>query len=197
MIRYKKIKNNLVHNTAIINWKNLIIGKGNKIGPYVIIGNDAQHPKNKSFGKIIIGNNNTFNEFTNVHLPTKLKKKTIIGNKNYFMNSCTVDHDCLIEDNIIISSNCILGGNVILMKNSQLGIRTTIHQNQTIGSYSMIGMNSIITKKTNVKPGYVFFGKPARLIKKNIIGLKRNKITNEILKKEYKRFLILKKNNEK
>ena len=45
MIKYRKIKNNLVHNTAIINWKDLIIGKGNKIGPYVVIGNDAQHPK--------------------------------------------------------------------------------------------------------------------------------------------------------
>ena len=197
MIKYRKIKNNLVHNTAIINWKDLIIGKGNKIGPYVVIGNDAQHPKNKSFGKIMIGDNNVFNEFTNIHLPTKLKKKTVIGNKNYFMNSCTIDHDCFIEDNIVVSSNCVLGGNVILMKNSQLGIRTTIHQNQVIGSYSMIGMNSVITKKTKVTPGYIFYGKPAKLIKKNIIGLRRNKITNEILKKEYKRFLTLKKNNEK
>ncbi len=197
MIKYRKIKNNLVHNTAIINWKDLIIGKGNKIGPYVVIGNDAQHPKNKSCGKIIIGDNNVFNEFTNIHLPTKLKKKTVIGNKNYFMNSCTIDHDCFIEDNIVASSNCVLGGNVILMKNSQLGIRTTIHQNQVIGSYSMIGMNSVITKKTKIKPGYVFYGKPAKLIKKNMIGLRRNKITDEILKKEYKRFLTLKKNNEK
>ena len=197
MIKYKKIKGNLVHNTAIINWKNLIIGKGNKIGPYVVIGNDAQHPKIKSFGKIIIGNNNTFNEFTNIHLPTKLKKKTTIGNNNYFMNSCTIDHDCFIENNIIVSSNCILGGNVILMKNCQLGIRTSIHQNQIIGSYSMIGMDSIITKKIKVEPGYVFYGKPAKLKKKNMVGLRRNKITNEILKKEYKRFLTLKKNNEK
>ena len=58
MLKYKKIKDNLVHITAVINWKKLIIGKGNKIGPYVVIGNDAQYPNKKSSGKIIIGDKN-------------------------------------------------------------------------------------------------------------------------------------------
>ena len=197
MLNYKKIKNNLVHITAVINWKKVEIGSGNKIGPYVVIGNDAQHPKKKSSGKIIIGNKNTFNEFVNIHLPTNLKKQTKIGNNNYFMNSSTIDHDCTIEDNIILSSNTILGGNVIIMKNAQLGIRTSVHQNQVIGSYSMIGMHSIITKKLKVEPGFVFYGKPAKKMKKNLVGIKRNKISSDILKKEYKRFVLLKKLNEK
>jgi UDP-N-acetylglucosamine acyltransferase len=193
MLKYKKIKKNLVHETAVINWGRLSIGEGNKIGPYVVIGNDAQHPKRKSSGIIEIGNNNTFNEFSNIHLPTGLNNKTIIGNNNYFMDSSTVDHDCVIEDNVILSSHCVLGGNVRIMKNAQLGIGTTIHQNQILGSYIMTGMRSIITKKLNVKPGYIYYGKPAKMIKKNTIGLRRNKITSDILKKEYKRFLNLKK----
>ena len=197
MLKYKKIKGNLVHETSVINWDKLVIGKGNKIGHYVIIGNEAQHPKKKSEGKIFIGDNNKFNQFCNVNLPTNLRKKTIIGNNNYFMNSSTIDHDCIIEDNVILSSNCILGGNVRIMKNSQLGIGTTVHQNQILGSYVMIGMKTIITKRINVKPGYVYYGKPAKMIKKNIIGLKRNKISSDILKKEYKRFSKLKINNEK
>jgi len=193
MLKYKKIKKNLVHETAVINWGRLSIGEGNKIGPYVVIGNDAQHPKKKSSGIIEIGNNNTFNEFSNIHLPTGLNNKTIIGNNNYFMDSSTVDHDCVIEDNVILSSHCVLGGNVRIMKNAQLGIGTTIHQNQILGSYIMTGMRSIITKKLNVKPGYIYYGKPAKMIKKNTIGLRRNKITSDILKKEYKRFVNLKK----
>ena len=132
MLNYKKIKNNLIHITAVINWRKVEIGSGNKIGPYVVIGNDAQHPKKKSSGKIFIGNKNTFNEFVNIHLPTNLKKQTKIGNHNYFMNSSTIDHDCTIEDNIILSSNTILGGNVIIMKNAQLGIRTSVHQNKLL-----------------------------------------------------------------
>ena len=192
MLKYKKIKDNLIHKTAVINWSKIIIGKGNVIGPYVVIGNKAQHPSSKSSGKIIIGNNNTFNEYVNVHLPTQLKKKTIIGNNNYFMDSTTIDHDCCIEDNVVLSSHTVLGGNVTLMNNTQLGIRTSVHQNQIIGSYSMIGMDSVITKKLVVRPGYIYYGKPAKKIKKNKIGLERNKINSKTLTKEYKRFLNLK-----
>ena len=63
------------------------------------------------------------------------------------MNSTTIDHDCYLEDDIVLSSNVILGGNIHIMKNANLGIKTIVHQNQVIGSFSMIGMGSIITKK--------------------------------------------------
>jgi UDP-N-acetylglucosamine acyltransferase len=188
MLKFKKIKNNLIHSTAIINWKKVIIGNGNIIGPYVVIGNSAQHPKLKSNGIIHIGNNNVFNEYCNIHLPTNNKKKTKIGNDNYFMNSTTIDHDCELENNIILSSNVTLGGNVYIMNNAQLGIKSSIHQNQVIGSYSMVGMHSFITKKLNVIPGFIFYGKPAKKVKKNLISLKRNKINMDIIKKETKRF---------
>ena len=79
MLKFKKIKGNFVHPTAVINWKSLVIGKGNTIGPYVVIGNQAQWKNKKNSGKIIIGNRNVFNEYTNIHLPTTLKKKTYIG----------------------------------------------------------------------------------------------------------------------
>ena len=193
MLRFNKVKGNLIHKTAVINWNKLTIGKNNIIGPYVVIGNHAQHPKKKSYGKIKIGNNNTFNEYCNIHLPTKLSLETVIGSDNYFMNSTTVDHDCIIENNVILSSNVILGGNVYIMQGAQLGIRTMVHQNQIIGSYSMIGMNSVITKTKTILPGYIYFGNSVKKIKKNILGLKRNKINSDILKKENIRFTILSK----
>ena len=99
------------------------------------------------------------------------------------MNSSTIDHDCCIEDNVVMSSNVILGGGVHVMKSAQLGIKTIIHQNQVIGSFSMIGMGSIITKKKSILPGYVFYGKPVKKMKLNKIGLKRFKILNKDLKK--------------
>ena len=74
MLKFKKIKGNLIHPTAIINWDELIIGKGNIIGPYVVIGNKAQWKNKKNSGKIKIGNKNIFFEYTNIHLPTTLKK---------------------------------------------------------------------------------------------------------------------------
>ena len=194
MLKFKKIKGNLIHHTAIINWKDLDIGTGNIIGPYVIIGNKAQWKNKRKSGKIVIGNKNIINEFTNIHLPTTLKKLTFIGNNNYIMNSSTIDHDCFIEDHVTISSNVVLGGNVHLMKHSNLGIRTIVHQNQVIGSYTMIGMGSIITRKNIVKPGYVFYGKPIKLIKKNNISLNKNKINSKSLTAEFLRYKKLKKN---
>ena len=194
MLDYKKIKGNFIHKSAIINWTKLSIGKNNIIGPYVVIGNIAQHPKSKSIGKIIIGSNNIINEYCNIHLPTKIKKITFIGDDNFIMNSTTVDHDCTIENNVTISSGVILGGNVYLMKGSQLGMRVSVHQNQIIGSYSMIGMNSFVTKKTKILPGFTYFGKPAKKIKKNLLGLKRNKINKNKLDIEFARYQKIFKN---
>ena len=39
MLKFRKIKGNFIHSTAVINWKSLKIGKNNVIGPYVVIGN--------------------------------------------------------------------------------------------------------------------------------------------------------------
>ncbi|MBD1140710.1 hypothetical protein IDH20_00885 [Pelagibacterales bacterium SAG-MED39] len=192
-MRYLKIKNNLVHSTAIIDWKNLIIGRNNKIGPYAVIGVSAQHPKKKDSGKIIIGNNNKINQFVSIHRPTNIRKKTYIGNNNFIMNSCTIDHDCILEDNITLSSNVILGGNIHIMTGSNIGMKVLIHQNQVIGSYSMIGMGSLITRKIKILPGFIYYGKPAKKIKYNTIGLKRNKISIKILNKEITKFNKIKK----
>ena len=188
MIKFKKIKGNFIHPTAVINWKSLTIGVGNTIGPYVVIGNQAQWKNKKNMGKIIIGNNNVFNEYTNIHLPTSLKRKTFIGNNNYIMNSTTIDHDCYLEDNIVLSSNVILGGNIHIMKNANLGMKTIVHQNQVIGSFSMIGMGSIITKKKKILPGYIYYGKPIKKVKKNLLSLKKNKVNYKKLKIEHLRF---------
>ncbi len=187
-MEFKKIKGNLIHKTAVINWKKVIIGKNNIIGPYVVIGSSPQWKNKRSSGKIFIGNNNTIHEYCNIHLPTSLTKKTTIGNNNYFMNSTTIDHDCHIENYVQLNSNVVLSGNVHIMKNSQLGVRVLVHQNQVIGSYTMIGMGTIITKKKIIIPGYTYYGKPVKKIKKNLIGLKRNKISDIILKNENKRF---------
>ena len=107
-----------------------------------------------------------------------------------------IAHDCRVENNVVFSNNVTLGGNTHIMQNAQLGFNTIVHQNQVIGSYSMLGMGTIVTKKFKVKPGYIYAGNPIKTIKKNIIGLKRKKITNNDLKKEKIRFeKIIKKHS--
>ena len=188
---FKKVKGNLVHKTAIVNWKLVSMGKNNIIGPYVVIGTEAQHTHGKSDGRIKIGNNNIFREFSTVHLPTKLKKITHIEDNCYFMTLSHIAHDCIVEDGVIFSNNVTLGGNTYVMKKSQLGFNVTVHQNQVIGSYSMIGMSSVITKKIKIKPGFIFAGNPAKKISINKIGIKRKNVSKNDLKKEEKRFYSL------
>ena len=53
MLKFKKKKGNLIHPTAVINWKKIIIGKNNVIGPYVVIGSSAQHPKKNQQARFI------------------------------------------------------------------------------------------------------------------------------------------------
>ena len=167
-MQFKKIKGNLIHKSAIINWSKVKIGKNNVIGPYCIIGSDAQHTTDKSLGSIFIGNNNIIREFTTIHLPTYLKKKTVIRNNCILMAMSHVAHDCIIEDDVIFSNNVTLGGNTHVMKKTQLGFNTIVHQNQVIGSFSMIGMGSIIPKKIEILPGYIYIGNPVKGKKKSL-----------------------------
>ena len=37
-------------------------------------------------------------------------------------------HDCLIEDDVTMSSNAAAAGNVIIMRGANLGINAAIHQ---------------------------------------------------------------------
>ena len=194
-MKFKKIKGNYIHKTATINWKEVIIGKNNVIGPYCVIGSDAQHTRDISNGKIYIGSNNIIREFTTIHLPTKLKKKTIIGNNCNLMTMSHIAHDCIIEDDVVFSNNVTLGGNTYVMKKSQLGFNTIIHQNQVIGSFAMIGMGTIVTRSIKILLGFVYFGNPAKKIKKNTVGFKKKGISKTEIINETKRFNKIIKNH--
>ena len=188
------IKGNKVHRTAMINWENIKIGINNIFYPYSVIGFDAQHTYQKSEGKLIIGNKNIFREFCTVHLPTKKKKLTKIGNNCLFMTMSHIGHDCTIENNVTLSNNVNIAGNTYIMKNAQCGLNSVIHQDQVIGSYCMIGMGTLIGKKIILKPGFIFVGSSPKGIIKNKVGLLRNKISDRQLRNETKRFEKIRNN---
>jgi len=192
--KFINIKGNKVHETAIINWDNLIIGKGNTFYPYCVIGTDAQHTYKKTEGKLKIGNNNIFREFVTVNLPTDKKKITSVGNNCLLMTMSHVGHDCTLEDNIVLSNNVNIAGNTYIMRNSQFGLNSIVHQDQVVGSYTMFGMGTVVSKKTILKPGYIYVGSPAKGIIKNEVGLSRNKVTKKKLEDETRRFTRLRKN---
>ena len=55
----------------------------------------------------------------------------------------------------------------------------------------------LLQKKKKIEPGYIYYGKPVKKIKKNLIGLKKNKINKSDLLNEKKRFNKLLKAKKK
>ena len=179
---------NIIHDSAIIEWEHFTIGKGNQISPFVYIGGDAEHFREKTEGYVQIGNNNTIREFVNIHRPTGLSKCTSIGNNCYIMVHTHISHDCTIEDNVQMSVRVTTSGHNHIMKGANLGHGCIIHPWQIVGSYAMIGMGTIIPKKTRVEPGYIYVGNPAKKLKLNEIGLERQGITKDMLDIETNRY---------
>jgi UDP-N-acetylglucosamine acyltransferase len=199
--------NNFIHPTSIIG-ENVILGKGNHIGPfcyitgetiigdnnvfeaYSSIGTSAEHNDYflKKPEKLIIGSNNIFREFTTVNAGTK-DTTTIYGNVKMLRGS-HIGHDCIIHDNVTLSCNSIIGGHSILMKGVNFGLGSICHQFSKIGAYAMIGMGGIVTKKSTISPFGIYVGNPVKFIKENIVGIERNNISSEDIinfKKEYEK----------
>ncbi len=178
------VNDNDIHPTAIIG-NNVRIGKGNKIGAYVVIqgkttigdnnvfepfcsiGNEPEHKE--FFGKknkgTFIGNNNVFREYVTINAGCYMP--TILGNDIVMLRGSHVGHDSWIHDNCTISCNVLIGGHSLLGKGVNMGLGSICHQYSKIGSYAMIGMGAIVTKKTNPNCFGTYVGNPAKYIKEN------------------------------
>lgn len=163
-----------------------IIGSGNYFGAYVAIGGpptnsagriELQRPTafSELKGQITIGDRNVIREFNNIDMPTG--KITSIGNECYLMQHCTIAHDVVIEDRVILSNHCSPGGHARILAGANLGKGVQTHQRTVIGQCAMIGVGAVIIR--NVVPGATVAGNPARLITVNKVGLERNGYTSD------------------
>ena len=141
----------LEENVVIGNYselKNCIIKKNAIIGSYVSLGNDPQSYVNKASccnkTSVVIGENVVVREYCSVN--KGFSRDTIVGNDSYLMARSHVDHDCILEERVVLSTGCILGGYVQILKGANLGMGTVVHQNSTIGHFSMIAANTAVVK---------------------------------------------------
>lgn len=189
-----KINTNFIHPTAVVD-TDVVLGSNNYIGPfcyitgkttigdnnrfeaYCSIGTPPEHIGHfdKSDGRVSIGNNNIFREQTKIQ--SGATRCTHIGNYIKMLSGVYIAHDSIVNDYSILSANVMIAGYSILMSNVHFGMGSMCHQFSVIGSHSMIGMGTVITKKTEIKPGGVYIGSPARYFKLNEIGLNKAKIT--------------------
>lgn len=156
---------NQIHPTALIH-PSVILGEGNKIGPFCMIGFPSEWKGKEREGRVVIGNNNTFTGL--VTIDSGGEGDTIIGNDCYFMKHSHIGHDCLIGNDVTISCGAKVGGHTVIEDDCNMGLNAVIHQKQKIAEGCMIGMGAVITGKLKTEPFKIYAGNPAKEIGDNV-----------------------------
>jgi UDP-N-acetylglucosamine acyltransferase len=137
------------------------IGDNNHVGPYCIIGDNAEKVGffNKP-GLVIIGSGNRFTKQITIDAGTE--RPTIIKNNTILLKNAHVGHDAVIKDGVTLSCNVCIGGFTEVGDRTNFGLGAVAHQRLVIPSDIMVGMNTTITKKTHLEPNRKYVGSPAR-----------------------------------
>ncbi len=154
------------------------IGKNCHIHSGAVISDIPQDLKFKGEDTLaIIGDNTSIREFVTVHRGTASKGKTVIGNNCLIMAYCHVAHDCVLNNNIIMSNAVQLAGEVEVDDFAIIGGGSLVHQFSLIGKHVMIQGGSIVNKDI---PPYSMVGRqPITFEGVNSVGLSRRGFSRE------------------
>jgi len=154
-------------------FKNVTIGRNNRIFPSCALGGPPQdlHAKGVD-ARLVIGDNNIIREFATINVGSEKENGvTIIGNNNFLMICCHVAHDCVLEDEIVLTNNVLLAGHVRVQKRAILNGAAAVHPFTTIGAYAYVGGLTRIVQ--DVPPFMIVEGNPSKVRGVNVVGLKR------------------------
>jgi len=155
------------------------IGANTQIFPYAAIGGDAQDKKyagEEAF--LTVGERNIFREYTTVNRGTR-GGHTTIGNDNLFMAYSHVAHDATIGNQCAFANSANIAGHVQIENNVVLGGLVGVHQYCRIGRCAMVGGGAMAAQ--DVPPFTIAQGDRARLFGLNIVGLRRNGFSLEVV----------------
>lgn len=185
---------NIIHPTAVVD-PDVKMGSGNYIGPHCVIagpvkigsGNrfeafctigtppEHEHFWKSKFESVVIGDNCMIREFVTINAGTV--SNTTLESRVNILRGAYVGHDSHIEWGVTLSANSLLGGHCHVFQGANLGLNVAVHQFSVIGHYAMLGMSTVVTKKSRIEPGNTYVGVPARFLKINQVGLTRNQIS--------------------
>ncbi|MGZ3746812.1 MAG: acyl-ACP--UDP-N-acetylglucosamine O-acyltransferase [Pseudobdellovibrionaceae bacterium] len=169
----------------------ILIGENNHFSPGAVIGGPPQDISYKGEEtSLIIGNNNTFREFSTVNLATsKADKKTEVGNNCYIMAYTHIGHDCKLGNNVIMSNNSQLGGHCEIESNVVISAMCGFNQFTRVGRGSFIAGGSVVNK--DIPPFVRAEGHWALVRATNKIGLIRKGFSREEANNVHKAVRIL------
>lgn len=157
---------NVVMEGAIIR-EGVIMGDNNFVGPYCIIGDAPE--KVGWFDKpkgVKIGNNNRLTK--QVTIDSGTEQRTIVNDDNLFLKNSHLGHDVVTGNNNVFSCNSVIGGWTKVGNSSNFGIGSVVHQRLSLPDGVMIGMNSTVTKKSELNSHRKYAGSPVKDIGPNV-----------------------------
>ncbi len=150
------------------------IGEGNQIFPGAVLGSEPQDLKyNGAPSQVVIGNGNRIREFVTINRATNEGEATLIGDNNLLMAYTHVAHNCVIENQVVITNAVALAGHIHIESQARIGGMVGIHQFTRIGRLAMVGAMSRVDR--DVPPYMLVEGHPARIRGLNVVGLRRAK----------------------
>lgn len=157
------------------------VGENNQIFQYSSIGAPPQDLTYQGEPtRVELGDNNIFREFVSIHRGTmKDREVTTIGSNVMFMAYVHVGHDAVIGSNVIVANSTNFAGHTKVGDKVIIGGGTNISQFVTIGRGAYIGGASAIDR--DIPLFCTAYGNRAKLKGINIIGLRRNGYSKQIV----------------
>jgi UDP-N-acetylglucosamine acyltransferase len=171
------------------------IGGGTRVYSFASIGAPPQDLKYQGEETWVeIGEGCTIREYATVNRGTVPGGGvTRVGNGVLLMAYCHVAHDCHVGDRVIVANAATLGGHVEVGAKAIIGGLVGVHQFVRIGSFAMVGALSGLPLDI---PPYVTAvvargQKGSGLYGLNVIGLRRNRFSEETIAELKKAYRIL------
>jgi UDP-N-acetylglucosamine acyltransferase len=178
--------------------KNVVIGNGNHFHFNSCIGTMPQilgKTPDDPYGKLIIGDNNIFREQVTVHPSMHEGQLTKIGNNNFLMIGVHIGHDCILEDNIVLSNYVQVSGHCKIEDGVWLSGMVLINQFVTVGKWcyaaGLAGLNHDVPPFVIVSGHY-----PPEVRSINKRGLNRAGLNEQQQKSVFAAFKRLYRNGE-
>jgi len=153
--------------------ENTQLGENNILYPYVVLGTPPQDMKyHGEETRLVVGDSNVFREFLTINRGTANGEgETRIGDRNFFMISSHVGHDCIVEDETIMVNNVQLGGHCHVEEGAKLMGAAAVNPFVTVGKMAYVGGMTRVVR--DVPPFMIMEGNPAKVRGVNEIGLRR------------------------
>ncbi|MBF0399415.1 MAG: acyl-ACP--UDP-N-acetylglucosamine O-acyltransferase [Magnetococcales bacterium] len=159
-----------------------VVGDGSRICNFASIG---QAPQDIHYAdeptRVEIGNDCWIREFVSIHRGTaKGGGLTRVGNHCMIMAYSHVAHDCRVGEHVVMANGATLAGHVEVQDYAVIGGLTAVHQFARIGRNAFIGGASAISM--DVVPFASAAGNRAQITGVNVVGLRRNGFSEEVIK---------------